>query len=85
MNYETPVWLDKIIVVTRGDKNKHQEKLFKTLKQLQEAPGYRASEKKSEFFLEETIWMEHKITEHGIKLNKEQIKARLQLKLPTSC
>ena len=84
LNYETPVWLDDIIVVTRGDKDKHREKLFKILKQLQE-DGYRASEKKSVFFLKETIWLGHEITEHGIKLNKEKIEAILQSKSPTSC
>ena len=51
LNYQTPVWLDDIIIVARHDKDKQLEKLFKILKQLQEA-GYRANEKKSEFFSE---------------------------------
>ena len=71
------MWLDDIIIVTRGDKEKHREKLFKILEQLQEA-GYRASEKKPEFFLKETTWLRHEITQHGIKPNKEKIKATLQ-------
>ena len=83
LKYETPLWLDDIIVVTRGDKDKHREKLFKKLKQLQE-PGYCAS-KKIEFFLNETIWLGHEITEHERKLNQEKTKVILQLKSPMSC
>ena len=49
IEYETPVWLDDIITVTRSGKNKHRENLFKILKHLLEA-GYRASKKKSDFF-----------------------------------
>ena len=42
-------WLDDIIVVTRGNREDHEKKLFDVLKKLENA-GYRASEKKSEFF-----------------------------------
>ena len=52
--YETRVWLDDITVVTRGDKDKHREKLFQILKQLLQ-DRYKASEKKSEFFSKKTF------------------------------
>ena len=82
LNYQTPVWLDDIIIVTKGDK-KPGNIFFTKLKELQE-DGYRASEKKSKFFLEETTLLELKITEHGIKPNKEKMKMILQLKPPAS-
>ena len=44
LEYSTPAWLDDIIVVTRGDRKKHENKLFDVLKKLEDA-GYRASEK----------------------------------------
>ena len=84
LNYQSPVWPDDIIIVTTWDKGYHRGKLFTILEQLQEA-GYGASEKKSEFCFKEIIWLGHKIIEHGLKPNKEKIKAILQLKPPTSC
>ena len=44
LNYQISVWLDDIIIVTRGDKEKHREKLFTMLEKLLEA-RYGASEK----------------------------------------
>ena len=44
--------------------------------------GYRASERKSEFFLNETKWLGHEIDETGIKPNNEKVKAILDLKHP---
>ena len=40
----TPGWLDDIIVVTRGNKQDHEKKLFEILNNLEKA-GYRASKK----------------------------------------
>ena len=81
LEYCTPAWLDDIIVVTRGDRKEHEKKLFDVLKKLEDA-GYRASERKSEFFLKSTKWLGHEIDETGIKPNKEKVKAILQLKHP---
>ena len=55
LEYSTPAWLDNIIVVTRGDRKEHENKLFDVLKKLEDA-GYRASERKSEIFLNKTKW-----------------------------
>ena len=71
LEYSTPAWLDDIIVVTRGSRKEHEKKLFEILKKLENA-GYRASERKSEFFLNKTKWLGHEIDEMGIKPNKEK-------------
>ena len=73
LEYCTPAWLDDIIVVTRGDRKDHEKKLFDVLKKLENA-GYRASEKKSEFFQNKMKWLGHEIDEEGIKPNKKKSK-----------
>ena len=78
LEYSTPAWLDDIIVVTRGDREEHEKKLFDVLKKLEDA-GYRASERKSEFFLKSTKWLGHEIDETVIKPNKEKVKAILEI------
>ena len=79
LEYYTPAWLDDIIVVTSRDREECENKLFDVLKKLEDA-GYRASERKSEFFLNKTKWFGHEIDETGIKPNKEKVKAILDLK-----
>ena len=81
LEYCTPEWLDDIIVVTRGDREDHEKKLFDVLKKLEDA-GYRASERKSEFFKNKMKWLGLEIDENGIKPNKEKVKAILELKHP---
>ena len=81
LGYCTPAWLDDIIVVTRGNKQDHEKKLFEILNKLEEA-GYRASKKKSEFFMNRTKWLGHEIDENGIKPNEEKVEAILKLKPP---
>ena len=81
LKYSTLAWLDDIIVVTQGDRKEHEKKLFDILGKMEEA-GYRASEKKSEFFLKKTKWLGNEIDETGIKPNKEKVKAILEIKHP---
>ena len=81
LEYCTPAWLDDIIVVTRGNKQDHEKKLFDVLNKL-EKTGYRASKKKSEFFMIETKWLGHEINENGIKPNEEKVEAIIELKAP---
>ena len=81
LEYCTPAWLDDIIVVTRGNKQDHEKKLFDVLNKLEKA-GYRASKKKSEFFMNETKWLGHEINENGIKPNEEKVEAIIKLKAP---
>ena len=79
LEYCTPVWLDDIIVVTRENQEDQKKKLFDVLKKLENA-GYRASERKTEFFRNKMKWLGHEIDEEGIKPNKEKVKAILELK-----
>ena len=72
LEYSTPAWLDDIIVVTRGSRQEHENKLFDVLSKLEKA-GYRASKRKSEFFLKQTKWLGHEIDESGIKPNEEKV------------
>ena len=64
-----------------GDRKDHEKKLFDVLRKLENA-GYRANEKKSEFFQNKMKWLGHEIDEDGIKPNKEKVKAILDLKHP---
>ena len=81
LEYSTPAWLDDIIVVTWGDRKEHEKKLFDILGKWENA-GYRASERKSEFFLNRTKWLGHEIDETGIEPNEEKVKAIPELKHP---
>ena len=68
LEYCTPAWFDDIIIVPRGSKQDHEKKLFDVLYKLEKA-GYRASKRKSEFFMNQTKWLGHEIDENGIKPN----------------
>ena len=81
LGYCTPAWLDDIIVVTRGNKQDHEKKLFDVLNKLEKA-GYRASKKKSEFSMKQTKWLGHEIHENGIKPNEKKVEAILKLNPP---
>ena len=81
LEYCTPAWLDDIIVVTQGNKQDHEKKLFDVLNKLEKA-GYRASKKKSEFFMNRIKWLGHEVDENGIKPNEEKIEAIQKLKPP---
>ena len=83
LNYQTPVWLDDLLIVTRGSKEKHRVKLFTIHEQLPEA-GYRAILKKSEFFLKKTTWLGHEMSKHWMKPTRKSSKTILQLRSPAS-
>ena len=59
LGHQIPVWLDDIIIVTRGTKEEHTRNLYSLLTKL-ENDGYKASKKKSKFHQKETIWLGHK-------------------------
>ena len=73
--YFIPAWKDDIIVVTRRDRQKHEKKLFDVLNKLEKA-GYRASKRKSEFFMKQKK-LGREIDENGIKPNEEKVEAIL--------
>ena len=81
LEYCTPAWLDDIIVVTRGSKQDHEKKLVDVLNKLEKA-GYRASKRKTEFFINQTKRLRHEIDENRIKPNEEKVEAILRLKPP---
>ena len=68
-------------MVTRGNEQDHEKKLFDVLNKL-EKDGYRAIKKKSEYFLNRTKWLGHEIDEKRIIPNEEKVKAKLKLKSP---
>ena len=71
LKYMTPAWLDDIIIVTRGNMTEHLEHVEEILKLLQDG-GYRAGKNKTEFCLQETVWLGHHISRDGIKPNEEK-------------
>ena len=79
--YCTTAWLDDIIVKTRGNEQDHEKKLFDVLNKLEKV-GYRASKKKSEFFVNQIKWLGHEIDENRIKPNEEKVEEILKLKPP---
>ena len=81
LEYCTPAWLDDIIVVLRGNKQDHEKKLFDVLNKLEKA-GYRASKKKSEFFMNETKWLGHEIKENRKKTERKKVEAIIKFKAP---
>ena len=83
LGHQTPVWLDDIIVVTRGTKEEHTRKLYSVLTKL-ENEGYKASKKKSKFYQKETLWHGHTISQDGIRPNSEKTDAINKLKHPTN-
>ena len=72
-----------MIVVTRGNKQEHEKELFDVFNELKKT-GYRASKKKSEFFMNETKRVGHEINENRIKPNDEKVEAIPKLKSPES-
>ena len=76
-----PAWLDDIIVVTKGSKQKHLEELTDVLSKLENA-GYRLSESKSELFKTEIEWIGHKIDQNGIRPIQDKLLAIKNLKKP---
>ena len=73
LGYCTPAWLDDIIVVTRGNKQDHEKKLFEILNKLEKA-GYRASKKKSEFFMNRTNGWDTKLMKTELNGTKKKWK-----------
>ena len=83
LGHQTPVWLDDIIIVTRGTKEEHTRKLYSVLTKL-ENEGYKASKNKSKFYQKETIWLGHTISQDRIRPNKEKTDAINKLEPPTN-
>ena len=63
LEHKHPAWLDDIILVTKGNRDKHEAEVRETMTKLEQA-GYRINAKKCEFSKEEIEWVGHK------KINK---------------
>ena len=80
LGYCTPARLDDTIVVTRGNKQDLEKKIFDVLHKLEKA-GYQASKKEYEFFMNQIKWLGREINENGIGLNEGKVEYILKLKL----
>ena len=67
--------------MTPGNRQDHGKKPFDVLNKLEKA-WYRASKKKSEFFMKQTNRLGHEIDENGIKPNEGKVEAILKLNPP---
>ena len=81
LGHQTPVWLDDIIVVTRGTKEQDTQKLESVLAKLGNE-SFRASKKQSKFYQKETVWLGHTLSKDGIRSNKEKTEGINNLKPP---
>ena len=66
------------MVITRGNKEEHEKKLFDVWRKLDKT-GYRASERKSEIFQNKMKWMGRRIDDNGTMKKEKTI---LELKQP---
>ena len=73
LGHQTPVSLDDSIIVTRGTKEEHTQKLNSVLTKLEDE-GYRVSQKK--LYQKETIWLRHTISQDGIKPNTAKTRGK---------
>ena len=66
LEHKHPAWLDDIIIVTKGNRDKHAAEKRATITKLEQV-GYKLNPKKCEFFKKEIEWMGHKIEQQGIR------------------
>ena len=79
LGHRTPVWLDNIIIVNRGTKEKHTRRLYSVLTKLQGL-----ARKKANFYQKKTIWLGDTISQDKIRRNKEKTEAINELDPPTN-
>ena len=77
----TNVFLDDIIVITKGTIEKHEKEIDKTLNRLNEE-NLAISLHRCEFGLNEITWLGYKINAEGIKPTKRKTDAIIQLDNP---
>ena len=70
LGHQTPVWLGDIIIVTRGTKEQHTQKLESVLTNL-ENEGYRVIKKKSKLYQNETVQLGHANSQNGIRQKRK--------------
>ena len=77
----TDVFLDDIIVITKGTIEKHEKEIDKTLNRLNEE-NLAIILHKCKFGLNEITWLDYKINAEGIKPTKRKTDAIIQLDNP---
>ena len=78
----SPVWQDVVIIVTRGEIDKHKKELDEVLGLL-EKQGY-ASFKKSKLFEKKATWCGFAIDEKGISPKEDKKAAVMKINPPNT-
>ena len=81
LEHKHPVWLDDIIIVTRGNRDKHEAEVRETMTKLEQA-AFRLYPKKCEFFEKETEWVGHKTDQKRIRPLQDKLKTINKIDLP---
>ena len=71
LGHYTPIWLNDIIVKTRGTEEQHTKGWDTVITKLKNE-CYRASRKKLKFHQKETLWLGHTISPDGIRSNEKK-------------
>ena len=64
LEHKHTAWLDNIIIVTKGNLEKHEAERRETMTKLEKA-GYRSNPNNCKFFKKEIEWVGHKLTNKG--------------------
>ena len=81
LEHKHPAWLDDIIIVTKGNLEKHEMEVRETMTKLEKA-GYRLNPNKCEFFKKEIEWVGHKIDQQGIRPLQDKLDAIKKINIP---
>ena len=81
LEFKHPAWLDDIIIVTKGTKDKHEAEVKETMEKLEKA-GYRLHPNKCEFVKQEAEWIGKKRDQNGIRPLQDKVEAITKIETP---
>ena len=81
LEHKHPAWLDDIIIVTKGNLEKHEMEVRETMTKLERA-GYRLNPNKCEFFKKEIEWVGHKIDQQVIRPLQDKLDSIKKINIP---
>ena len=81
LEHKHPAWLDDIIIVNKGNLEKHEAEVRETITKLEKAE-YRLNPNKFEFFKKQIEWVGHKIDQQGIRPLQDKLEAIKKIKIP---
>ena len=81
LEHKHTTWLDDIIIVTKGNLEKHEAERRETMTKLEKA-GYRSNPNKCKFFKKEIEWVGHKIDQQGIRSLQDKLDAIKKINIP---